>query len=49
MQYVFPTLSTECLDINWFRINNVFVALQHKDRRLLKRNILLIVYKGVSK
>ena len=40
MQYLFAAVLTECLDIKRFRINNGIVALQHYDRRLLKRNIL---------
>jgi hypothetical protein len=49
MQYLFPTMPAECLDINQFRINNGIVALQHYDRRQLKRNTLSIVSKGVSR
>ena len=40
MQYLFAAVLNECLDIKRFRINNGVVALQHNDRRLLKRNIL---------
>jgi len=49
MQYLFAAVLNECLDIKRFRINNAIVALQHTDRRLLKRNIFSIVFKGVSR
>jgi len=49
MQYLFAAAPTEFLDIKRFRINNGVVALQHTDRRLPKRNILSIVFKGVSR
>jgi hypothetical protein len=49
MQYLFVAMLAECLDIKRFRINNGVVALQHNNRRLLKRNILSIVSKGVSR
>jgi len=49
MQYLFAAAPTEFLDIKRFRINNGIVALQHYDRRQLKRNTLSIVSKGVSR
>jgi hypothetical protein len=38
----------QSLDIILFHANNGIVALQHNDRWLLTRNILSIVFKGVS-